>query len=222
MILYNLENSSFLHILLIYIFNFLFFSFPSKKSLYVFVISNFNFPGFIFSSCFTIKSTSYNSCNLLTFSFLCPITLFTSIGLTVTLTSFTFTFNFFILSTIASYHKPDSTNCLKAGWNGPATTSLWLLPGSQISSVFCSPTLITSIFLSLNILTNCLHVSTACTTDNGSYVPLLYSFSSFVPFITSTGYILIIFGFNFINAFAVFISSILHFLAIQPSFDGLN
>ena len=161
------------------------------------------------SSCLTFKSTSYNSCNFFTFSLLCPITLFASIGFTVTSTSFTFTFNFLIFSTIASYHNPDSTNCLNAGWNGPATTSLWLLPGSQISSVFWSPTLITSIFLSLNILTNCLQVSTAWTTESGSYIPSLYSFSNFVPFITSTGYILIILGFSLINALAVFISSIL-------------
>ena len=41
--------------------------------------------------------------------------LLASIGFTVTWTFFTFTFSFFILPTIASYHIPDSTNCLKAG-----------------------------------------------------------------------------------------------------------
>ena len=43
------------------------------------------------------------------------LTLFTSVGFTVTCTSCTLTFNFFIFSTIASYHIDDSTNCLNAG-----------------------------------------------------------------------------------------------------------
>ena len=41
------------------------------------------------------------------------------------------------------------------------------------------------------------------------FIPSLYSFSSFVFLTTKTGYILTILGFNFIKAFAVFISSIL-------------
>ncbi|MNS99928.1 hypothetical protein D3C72_1343430 [compost metagenome] len=147
----------------------------------------FDLPSLISLSCLTLRSKSYISLSLITFSLLCPTTLLTSEGLTVTSTSLTFTFNFLISSTIESYQISDSTNCLKAGWYGPATTSLSSLFGSVIVSVFCNPTLITSIFLEVNILTKSLVISTACTIDNGVYVPSLYSFSNLVFLITKTG-----------------------------------
>ena len=92
-----------------------FLYYACRKSSYVFSTFILDLPCFILLSCLTFISTSYISFNFKMFSLLCPITLLLSIGLTKTCASLTFTFNFLIFDTIASYHKADSTSCLKAG-----------------------------------------------------------------------------------------------------------